>query len=309
MTEEEKKAQEQAAAAAQEQEQAGGEAGGEAGSQNDGEGAGNEGNDGGEQPAADKAEGVDGGEKPAEKLPKEVLFERVRTSFPDDNYDEDEEQYYRRLTEMLDTAEGGNKKYNDFMDKLMRRYQDDPEEVAALMDYVEGMPLIAALTKHKGEEALTMKEGDEGWDAYQSAVAGRKADRERYMALMDEVQGNIDSTVNEINSWAEEQQLTDEQQAAVWKLINEDMDNISRGKFTKDILNRYRMAANHDKDVDGAYEQGKADGKNEKIAATQAKMKGSGLPGMAVASAPKEEKKELSPREQMAQRMAGWRRG
>lgn len=307
MTEEEKKAQEAAAAAAAEN------SGNEPG-----EGAANQAE--GEQNAAEQAaEGAkageqEGGEKKGdgaqEKSRKELFFGRIRTGDPDGEYGDDEEKYFQRAMEMLDAAEAGSKKYNDLTGKMMRRYQDDPEEVAILMDYIEGMPLIDAIVKHKGEEGLNPpKEGDEGYDAYQTTVSNRKADRERYMALMDEVSSNIQATADEFNSWADEQNLDDAQRDAVWKLINDDLENISKGKFTKDILNRYRSAMTHDKDVEGAYEQGKADGKNARIEATKEQMKGSGLPGSESANAPKDEPRELTEREKMAQRMATWRRG
>ena len=288
MTDEEKKAQEAAAEAAAAAEQAGGETGGEAGSQA-GDG-GDGGNGGGEAAAAANAE-EETGTQQEEKLPKELLYERVRTSFPDGKYDEDEQEYYRKLTEMLDNAETGNKKYNEFTEKLMRRYKDDPEEVAILLDYIEGMPLIQAIVKHKGEEALTMREGDEGWEGYQQAVQTRNADRERYM-------GNLSSTVKEFNEWADELQLDDEKRTKVWEIINDDLNNISRGKFSKEILNRYRSALDHDTDVEGAYEQGKANGKNEAIDAKREQMKGSGLPngnGGGKEHEEKEEKKTTDP--------------
>lgn len=313
MTDEEKKAQEEAAARAAEAEQAGGEAGGEAGNQEGGEGgaAGAEGGEaGGEGGEGEKGneggEGNEGGASATEPMPKEVFFERIRTGFPDGNFD-DEQEYYRRAMEMMESAEAGNKKYNDFTDKLMRRYKDDPEEVAILMDYVEGMPLIEAIIKHKGEEALTMKEGDEGWEGYQQAVQSRKADRERYMSLMEEVKGNLASTVQTFNEWADELGLDDDKRAKIWEIANGDLENMSRGKFTREILDRYRTALDHDSDVEGAYEQGKAEGRNETIEATQAQMQGSGLPGMSAGGAEEKEEKEESEENPTAKYLAGFR--
>lgn len=284
MTEEEKKAQEEAAArAAEEAAQAGGETGGEAGSQ---EGNNNEGTEGGES----KGDGGEGGEqKPAEKLPREILFERVRTSRPDAKYDEDEEEVYRQLTAMLDEAEEGNGKYKGLTEKMMRRYKDDPEEVAALLDYMEGMPLVAAIRKHKGDEALTLQEGDEGWDEYQKAGEARKADREKYEGLMSEIEGNMGKTVESFDNWAKEHNLDEGQQEDLWKSMSADLDKMSRGIFDSEIFERYLKAANYEKDVEGAKEQGEADGKNAAIEAKKEQMKGSGLPGMASGSAKKEE--------------------
>lgn len=247
------------------------------------------------------------------KTPRELFYERIRTSVPDGKYDDDEEEYFRHggeLLDRLDKAETGSKKYEEITEKLMRRYQDDPEEVAILLDYMEGTPLIDAIVKHKGEEALTMKEGMEGWDSYKKAVADRKSDREKYVSLMDEIDGNMKASQTEFDAWSDEIGLDDKQKDEVWKMIQGDLDNLSRGKISKELLNRYRSAMNHDNDVEGAYEQGKAEGKNEQIEAKKKQMKGSGLPNGNGGGAEKvKEEKELSPREQFAMRMQNWRRG
>lgn len=283
MTDEEKKAQEAAAAAAAQAGNAGGEAGGEAG---------NQGGEGGQE-----------GEKPADKLPREVLFERVRTSRPDAKYDEDEEEIYRQLTAMLDEAEEGNGKYKGLTEKLMRRYQDDPEEVAALLDYMEGMPLVAAIRKHKGDEALTLQEGDEGWDEFVKVGEARKKDRERYENLMNEIQSNTDATVAAFDKWAEDNKLDDDQRKNIWDTMSKDLDKMSRGIFDDEIFARYYKAENYDADVEGAEKQGEANGKNAAIEAKKEEMKGSGLPGMGSGAAKKPER-ELTERERKAQSLS-----
>ena len=284
MTEEEKKAQEEAAAAAAT------ENGGSAVAEGEGaaEGA------GGEGAAAQE-----------EHAPKDLFYERIRMNIPDGKYDEDEQEYFRRAGELLDKSEAGSKKYEEMTQKLMRRYEEDPEEVAILLDYMDGTPLIDAIVKHKGEEALTMKEGMEGWDSYQNAVKTRKADRENYMKMMDEIDGNMKASQDEFAAWAEEIGLDDVQKEEVWKAMQGDLDNMSRGKFTKDIYNRYRSALNHDRDVDGAYEQGKADGTNQQIEAKRKEMKGSGLPNGNGGGASKE--KEEKPTDPTADWLAGFR--
>lgn len=272
MTDEEKKAQEAAAAAAAQ--------------------AGNAGGEGGKE-----------GEKPADKLPREVLFERVRTSRPDAKYDEDEEEIYRQLTAMLDEAEEGNGKYKGLTEKLMRRYQDDPEEVAALLDYMEGMPLVAAIRKHKGDEALTLQEGDEGWDEFVKVGEARKKDRERYENLMNEIQSNTDATVAAFDKWAEDNKLDDDQRKNIWDTMTKDLDKMSRGIFDDEIFARYYKAENYDADVEGAEKQGEANGKNAAIEAKKEEMKGSGLPGMGSGAAKKPER-ELTERERKAQSLS-----
>ena len=214
----------------------------------------------------------------AERLPRDVLYERIRTNVPDGKYDEDEQEYFRNAMSLLDKAEEGSKKYNDLAKKMARRYDEDPEEVAILMDYLEGMPLLAAIRKHKGDEALTMKEGDAGWDEFQAEGEKRKKRYQEYNTLMNEVDKNINGSIEVFNKWAEKNNLDDSQRDAVWALLQGDVDNISHGKFTEEIFDRYSSALNYAKDVAGAREQGKSEGKNEVIEAKRKQMQGSGLP-------------------------------
>ncbi len=303
--EEEKKAQEAAAAAAAEQ--AGGEAGGETGSQEGGGEAGNGGNnEGGEGSIVTPRD--ENGAPVVEPMPKDVFFERIRTNSPDAKFDGDEQEYYRRALALLDKAEEGSKKYDGLTEKMMRRYKEDPEEVAILMDYIEGMPLITAIRKHKGDEALTMKEGDEGWEEYQRVGEARKADRERYEKLMGEIEANMGTTVSEFTSWADGKKLDDEQKMQIWKSMQDDLDNMSRGKFTNEMYERYLKALNYENDVEGAHEQGKAEGKNEAIEAEQGRMAGSGLPGMNAGSVQEREPEEQPKKSETAAFLHGIRR-
>lgn len=221
--------------------------------------------------------------------PKNLFYERIRTNMPEGKYDEDEEEYFRNASSLLDKAEEGAKKYDDLTEKMMRRYQDDPEEVEILLDYMDGMPLIDAIVKHKGEEALTMHEGDEGWDSYQKQLQQRRKDREDAIARMNEIEGNMKGSVSEFESWAKENDLNEEQQQAVWKLLQGDLDNMARGKISREILGRYKNALNYDKDVAGAREQGVSEGKNAAIDVKRRQMQGSGLPSVNSSSVQEQE--------------------
>lgn len=275
--EEEKKAQEEAAARAAAEANAGGEGSGESGDQEGG---------GKVTPRDENCATV------VDPMPRDVFFERIRTNVPDGKYDEDEQEYFRHAMQLLDKAEEGSKKYNGLTEKMMRRYKDDPEEVAILMDYIEGMPLIASIRKHKGDEALTLKEGDEGWDEYQKVGEQRKADRERYESMMQEIETNMPVSAETFEKWAKENELDDEQKDKIWETINADLDKMSKGMYTKEIFDRYRDALNYEKDIEGAHEQGKAEGKNAAIEAEQKRMSGSGLPGLSAGSVQEREQQE-----------------
>lgn len=215
-----------------------------------------------------------------EKSPKEIIFERIRASRPEAKYDEDENEYFRQIGSVLDDLEGKTATSQKFMDDMAKWFNEEPEEAMAVLDRVkEGVPLIAGLRRYKGDEAFTMQEGDEGWDAWQQAEAGRKADRERIQKYADEIKSNTEASDAAFEEFAKELELDDEQKQKMWDMIHGDLEDLLHGKISKDLLGRYRNALNHDDDVNAAHEQGKVEGRGEKIDAQHKRMQGSGLPG------------------------------
>lgn len=247
--------------------------------------------------------------QPLAKGPREVLYERIRTSRPDGNYDDDEEEYFRQASDIIDALEGDSKRYKDLKEQLANRFNENPEEANVLLDYLEGMPLLASIRKNMGDEALSIKEGDDGWDEYQKAGEERQANYKRNLDLAEEVKNNSKLSDEEFTAWAKENNLDEEQQQAVWNLIQGDMQNVIKGKLSKDIFNRYRSALNHDKDVEKAGNDGEVRGRNAAIDAQRKKMSGSGLPnGNAGGNTTKTVDQELDPREEMARQFAMFKR-
>ncbi len=249
--------------------------------------------------------------QPIAKGPREILFERIKTSRPEANYDEDDNEYFRQASLLIDALEGDSKKYKKFVEELTERFNENPEEAQVWLDYVEGSPLVAAIRKNMGDEAMAApKEGDEGWDAYQKAGEERQAMYKRNRDLAEEVKNNSKLSDEEFTAWAKENNLDEEQQRAVWDLIQGDLANIIKGKLSKDIFNRYRSALNHDKDVEKAGNEGEVRGRNAAIEAKREKMKGSGLPNGTASGndVTKNNEQEIDPREEMARQFAMFRR-
>ena len=212
------------------------------------------------------------------KGPREIMYERIRAKSPDMEYEDGSDDYYRRAGDILDELEAKGVRYDDLSGKLMRRFQEDPEEAQTLLDYMDGMPLVAAIRKNMGDEALTMTEESEGWDEYQKAGEDRKKRFHDQEELLNEIRANSEQSDKDFEEWANELGLTDEQKEAVRAQIQGDLENLSRGRVTKEIYGRYRNALNHDADVEAAHKQGNVEGRNEKIEAERKKMAGSGLP-------------------------------
>lgn len=233
-----------------------------------------------EVPAADADKAADKEEQPAkaERKPHELLYERIRTSRPEAKYDDDEEEYSRQAMSMFDELEKKGKNYDDMSQRLMKRFNANPEEATAFLDYLDGMSLPAAIRKSMGDEALTIKEGDDGWDEYVKIGEERKKDQEAMRAKIDEIRANSVESEKALKEFAKEHGMSDEDAQSLSDYVTEIIPDILAGKITKDMYGRFMRARDYDKDVEGAREQGRIDGKNEKIDIEKKRMAGSGLP-------------------------------
>jgi hypothetical protein len=217
-------------------------------------------------------------EPAAERKPRELLYERIRTSRPDAKYDEDEEEYSRQAMSILDDLEGRAGQYDKMSEKMSARFNQNPEEAEAFLAYLDGASLPSAIRRYMGDEALVMKEGDEGWDEYQKAGKEREEQFASNRAALDQFMQNAQDSDVTMADFIAEAGL-DEKGAQNFKdLVVSIANDMSAGKITKDTLMLLNRAMNYEKDVEGSREQGRVEGRNEKIEVEKKRMKGSGLP-------------------------------
>lgn len=217
-------------------------------------------------------------EPAAERKPRELLYERIRTSRPDANYDEDEEEYSRQAMSILDDLEGRAGQYDKMSEKMSARFNQNPEEAEAFLAYLDGASLPSAIRRYMGDEALVMKEGDEGWDEYQKAGKEREEQFASNRAALDQFMQNAQDSDVTMADFIAEAGLDEEGAQNFKDLVVSITNDMSAGKITKDTLMLLNRAMNYEKDVEGSREQGRVEGRNEKIEVEKKRMKGSGLP-------------------------------
>jgi hypothetical protein len=217
-------------------------------------------------------------EPAAERKPRELLYERIRTSRPDAKYDEDEEEYSRQAMSMLDELEGKAGQFDQMSEKMSARFNKNPEEAEAFLAYLDGASLPSAIRRHMGDEALIMKEGDEGWEEYQKAGKEREEQFASNRAALDQYMQNAKDSDVTMADFITEAGLDEEGAQNFKDLVVSIANDMSAGKITKDTLMLLNRAMNYEKDVEGSREQGRVEGRNEKIEVEKKRMKGSGLP-------------------------------
>ena len=243
-----------------------------------------------------------------ERKPRELLYERIRTSRPDAKYDEDEEEYSRQAMSILDDLEGRAGQYDKMSEKMSARFNQNPEEAEAFLAYLDGASLPSAIRRYMGDEALVMKEGDEGWDEYQKAGKEREEQFASNRAALDQFMQNAQDSDVTMADFIAEAGLDEEGAQNFKDLVVSIANDMSAGKITKDTLMLLNRAMNYEKDVEGSREQGRVEGRNEKIEVEKKRMKGSGLPNTNASGNASEEVDEKKPSNTTADWLKGFNR-
>lgn len=236
---------------------------------------------------------------PVERKPRELFYERIRTSRPEANYDDDEEEYARQAMGMLDELEKKSGAYDDMSQKLMSRFNQNPEEAEAWLDYLDGTSLPAAIRRHMGDDALSVKEGDDGWEEYVQAGKDREAQHSKNREVLEMFMKNAKDSDAAMTEFIEENGLDEEGAKSFTELVTSIVNDMSAGKVSKETLKLLKRAVDYDNDMSGAREQGRVDGRNEKIEVEKKRMKGSGLPD-ANAGGSVQEEVEVKPKSSTA---------
>ena len=225
-------------------------------------------------------EGDAAAEAPTEQKPRDLFYERIRTNFPEGKYDEDEDEYYRNALSRMDALEGDSKTLKNLTEKLNARLGQDPQEAEVMLDWLDGVDIRTAITRHMGAEALSVpEEGSDEYENWKKAGEERQKQLADTKAQVDTYRANAEASAEDLKAFAAENGLTEEQAAELEKYLTEDLlPKIYSGKLDKDFYKLIQHARDYDNDIAGAREQGRVDGRNEKIEAEKRHLAGSGLP-------------------------------
>ena len=239
-----------------------------------------------QQAAAATAEGAQEGTQEAaaeaaqtEPMPRDLFYERIRTNFPEGKYEEDEQEYYRNANARYDELEKDSKSFKDLTEKLNKRLGADPQEAEVMLDWLDGVDIRTAITRQMGAEALAAPdEGSDEYKAWSEAGEARKKELADMKTKVDEYRANAEASAADLDAMAEENKWTPEEKAEVESYVTALLEKVYSGRLDKDFYNMVQHARNYDADIEGAREQGRVDGRNEKIEVEKKHLVGSGLP-------------------------------
>lgn len=196
----------------------------------------------------------------------------------DSDWDEKEDEVFNSLYD-------ANKSYKDAESKLDEIISTDPELADVLNDMVvDKVPFRVAIAKHYAQEDLIPVEGEEDFDAYQSAFEERVNRKKARDERDAQIAANEEESLKAIDQFAEEKGMDDDGKKGFVGFINDIFAEMLYKKLTPQTLNAFYNAMNHDTDVADAAEAAEIKGRNAKIEADiaeeEAAAEGDGIPDL-----------------------------
>lgn len=218
-------------------------------------------------------------EKEEVKSKRELFSDRLRSKYPDRNF-EDDEDLFGQVNEDYDSFDSELSAYKDNEKKLTEMFASNPRNAAFLTDWRNGEDPIVGLIRKYGDELKDALEDPEKADAlaaankeYAERIAQDKAYEEAY-------QQNLMETCDVLDQVQEEDGLSDEQIDSAMAFLLASVKDGVLGKFSAESIRMAVKALNHDADVANAEEIGEVRGRNTKIEEKLRKPKGDNMPAL-----------------------------
>ena len=229
-------------------------------------------------------EGEEDGQKPdSEPLLPEFLSEQIAEAFPDEKI-ESVEQAQELMSRVIGDAKAldAERKAND---KLYQIFENSEEMVSVVREMNKGRSFLEAVAATVNiEETLSdLKEADP--EQYKKVVRAQ-VEREKALeeqkkqqeALEKQFEENGEASRKAIDQFKKEKQIDEAQSKEFIATLNQHFDDMVAGKVTPEYLDIMHKGMSYEQDLAAAKEQGRIEGRNEKIDAEKSKKQGDNLP-------------------------------
>lgn len=169
------------------------------------------------------------------------------------------------LDEMFGEYESRENEYTTNSKRLNDLFASDPRIGSLFMRWAEGGNIMEHLIEDFGDEFLDALGSEEGKSKFLDAQ-NRWLDKvSQNKAAEEEAEANFRQSIEALNAFQQEHNLTDEEAIAVFDKVHKIGTDMVRGIYDPESFLMAYNAMNHDKDVDVARAEGELAGKNAKI--------------------------------------------
>lgn len=191
-------------------------------------------------------------------------MERLRKRHPDKKF-EDDEEIYGQIYDDYDQFEHDLDGYKASEKALSDMFAADPKAAMFLADMHNGMDPYVGLVKNFGMKIKDVLDSPEMQEKLAEANKEYVERVAKSRQLDEEYEKNMEETLSTLRKFQEERGMTDGQIDDVANAIVGVVRDGLMGKFSRETLELFVNAINHDADVANANEEGRVAGRNDKI--------------------------------------------
>lgn len=195
---------------------------------------------------------------------REKMLSRLKTKYPDQNF-EDDEALMGRISDDYDDYDNQINGYKDRENTFSDMFTSDPRSASFMTNWRKGEDPAVQLVRQFGTE---IKEAIDDPARQEEIAAANKEYVDRVAqekTLDEEYKKNLAESLSYLEEFQKKNGLSDDDiDNAMELLVNIVKDGIM-GKFTPQSIDMAMKAINHDADVNQASMEGEIKGKNKKV--------------------------------------------
>ncbi len=202
-----------------------------------------------------------------EKRPyREVLAERFREEYPDDEADYGDDDVFFSALERYDDGRskliGG---YEENSKKLSTLFNENPQAGAFIASLMDGSDVLDAIATSFGEDFENALKDPDSRKRYDDGVAKWKAERAASEEILRKQQENADKYAEEVDSFFTRKNLGENEREDFARYVSGLIDKLVTYEMTADVLESLWRGYKYDDAVAEAGEAGEIRGRNENI--------------------------------------------
>lgn len=193
------------------------------------------------------------------------------------------------------TATEKLKKYSDADKITSEAIAKHPELASIITDTIKNGDLLpVAIARHLGPEALTLNEGDEGFEQLQQVIAERRDNETNRQKRMDALKANQEKTIEVLKKFSADTFGEDaETQKNFFGWVDSSLSSMLEGNITPELMQKLYQGFSYEADIKEAADIAKIAGRNENIETTKMTTpktkQGDGMPDLSGANNKKKE--------------------
>jgi len=224
-----------------------------------------------------------------------LMIAKAKERFPDTEFNSDEEALNAILSER-DEMKDWQEREMKANEEIRKAFEAEPAAGKLVKMIAQGAGLreaLAYIMDDKELSSLAPAEDEPDHEAWKQNRDARMKELEEQQKEDEEFENNIAATEENIQAFAEEQGMDEEQAKGFADFMSGTIQEILSGKVSKDTMALLRKGQNYDNDLADFQKSQEVKNKNEEIEKQKAKKEGGdGVPKLSGKGGTKPQKKE-----------------